>query len=100
MNSLIERFNAPLPEWLWNLKQEFFLKIWQSMLMQDCKNGDHEAMEVLMIRYWPFVDEFPEIIRKHQLRIFAREFLRHPIHSLFLLNNITKTLGEIKGDEK
>jgi len=100
MSSLTKRFNAPLPEWLFELKQAFFVKIWHSKLMQDCKSGDRKAMETLMIRYWPFVDEFPQIIRNHQLRIFAREFLRHPVGTLFLLNNIVKTLGEIKGDEK
>lgn len=99
MRSLIERFNEPLPLWLFEEKQKFFSQIWQSPLMQACKRGEPEAMETLMIRYWPFVDKFPEIIRKHQLRIFAREFLRHPVDVLFLLNNITKILGEIKGDE-
>lgn len=100
MSSLIERFNEPLPEWLWENKQALFVKIWQSKLMKNCKNGDREAMKILMIRYWPFVDEFPEVIRKHQLCIFAREFLRHPVQVLFLFDNITKTLGEKKGDEK
>ncbi len=99
MGSLTERFNKPLPEWLWGEKQKFFMLIWQSKLMQACKRGDLDAMKVLMIRYWPFVDDFPEIIRKHQLRIFIREFLRHPVDSLFLLDTVTKVLEEIRGDE-
>lgn len=100
MSSLTERFNSPLPEWLFDIKQSAFLKIWHSKLMQDCKSGNRISMQTLMIRYWDFVDEFPGIIRKHQLHIWGREFLRHPVQTLFLLNNIIKTLGEIKGDEK
>ena len=100
MSSLIERFNQLLPVWIPDIKTESHKKIMRSRLITDCRKGSKEAMKVLMIRFWPFVDEFPEFIRKHQLRISAREILRHPINALFLADTISKILGEIKGDEE
>lgn len=99
MSSILERFNEPLPWWVYGIKQESFKEIWQSTLLQDCKNTNHGAMRTLMIRFWPFVDEFPEIIEKHKSRIFVREFLRHPVAIQFLANKVSKILREIKGDE-
>lgn len=99
LSSILERFNESLPWWVQGIKQESFKKIWQSTLLQDCKNTNHGAMRILMIRFWPFVDEFPKIIKKHQQRIFVREFLRHPILISFLSDTVSKILEEIRGDE-
>ena len=100
MSSLIERFNTPLPSWIYEIKKEVRQKVMRSRLILDCREGNDEAKKILMIRYWPFVDEFSEIIRRHQLRISAREFLRHPILSLFLLDTVSKILADTREDEK
>lgn len=100
MSSLIEGFYASLPLWISEIKIESHKKIMRSRLIQHCREGNRAAMKTLMIRYWPFVDEFPEIIRKHQLRISAREFLRHPFDSFFLIDTVSKILSDIRGDEK
>jgi hypothetical protein len=72
----------------------------RSLLIINCRESDKKAMETLMIRFWPFVDVFPEIIKNHWLGIFKREFLRHPIHALFLAGTVKKILIEIKEDEQ
>ena len=100
LSSLIDRFNALLPVWIPDIKRESHKKVMRSRLILDCREGNKEAMKTLMIRYWPFVDEFPEIIRRHQIRISAREFLRHPLNSLFFIDKVSRILGEIKSDEK
>lgn len=73
-----------------------------SKLILGCREEDalKIAKKTLMIRFWPFVDEFPEIIRRHQLRIFFREFLRHPLGSIFLADAMIKILSGIRSDEK
>lgn len=100
MSSLTERFNAPLPSWIYNIKKEAHQKIMKSRLIIDCREFNEKAMKTLMIRFWPFVDEFPEVIWNHQILIFIREFLRRPIYTLFLIDTVSKTLGKIKSDEK
>lgn len=72
----------------------------KSRLILDCRESDKKAMATLMIRFWPFVDEFPKIIEKHKELIIKKEKWHYPFSIWRLASCCKEILSERKYDEE
>jgi len=106
MATLTNRFREPLPTWTAAIRNEAQEKIVSSIAARACCEGDAPAIREILIRFWPFVDVFPQIIRRGCARLIRRELITtrlakvHRILDLLSLLILAKsTLSEIERDE-
>jgi len=108
MSSLIERYNEPLPPWIHDIKVALKRDIAESRFAALSRAGDIQVMRQLILRFWPFVDVFPKLIRKGYSRLLKSELskqVKNPSYqrvkdfvNILLLAH--QTLSDIEKDEK
>src|SRR5437870_12606855 len=102
MSPLSERFEQPLPSWIEEIKEEVDARISGANFIAACRTGDLTVLRNLVVGLWPFVDEFPRIVKRGCLRLCMSDlFYRFgPGKMLSLLLRSYKTLTEIEKDEE
>jgi hypothetical protein len=97
-----DRYSKPLPGWVSDIKAGAKYKITSSIASQACREGNIPAMRQLLIVFWPFVDEFPKIVRRGCVKFIKHELMSDPGNAddlLSLLVLADKTLTLIERDE-
>ena len=102
MGTFTDRYSKPLPGWVSDIKEGVKHKVISSIASQACREGNIPALRQLLIVFWPFVDEFPKIIRRGCVKFIKHELITDPGNAddlLSLLVLADKTLTLIERDE-
>ena len=102
MGTFTDRYSRPLPGWVDDIKEEVKDKVTRSIASQVCREGNIPALRQLLIIFWPFVDEFPKIIRRGCVKFIKHELITDPGNAHDLLSLLVladKTLTLIERDE-
>ena len=102
MGTFTDRYSRPLPNWVSDIKEGVKHKVISSIAAQACREGNIPALRQLLIVFWPFVDEFPKIIRRGCVKFIKHELITDPgnAHDLLSLRVLAdKTLTLIERDE-
>lgn len=100
--TLTDRYSRPLPDWVYDIKDEVRHKVKRSTASQLCREGNIPVLRQLFIIFWPFVDEFPKIVRRGCVKFVKHELITDPGNAddlLSLLVLADKTLTLIERDE-
>ena len=103
MGTFIDRYARPLPGWVSDVKEEAKKKVIHSIAAEACYEGNVPALRQLLIVFWPFVDEFPKIVRRGCVKFIKHQLITDPGHAddlLALLVLADKTLTLIEKDEE
>ena len=103
MGTFIDRYARPLPGWVSDVKEEAKKKVIHSIAAEACYEGNVPALRQLLIVFWPFVDEFPKIVRRGCVKFIKHELITDPGHANDLLSLLVladKTLTLIEKDEE
>ena len=103
MGTLTDRYSRPLPGWVYDIKERVKDKVINSIAAQACHEGNVPALRQLLIVFWPFVDEFPKIIRRGCVKFIKRKLTTDPGNAddlLSLLVLADKTLTLLEKDEE
>ena len=66
-------------------------------LIKECRRGESEAQEELIIRYWPFINAIPDMVDDLQARVILVEPFRNFSIDIFKVVWIAKkTLDETR----
>jgi hypothetical protein len=98
-----DRYSRPLPNWVYDIKEQMKHKVTSSSASQACCEGNIPAMRKLLIIFWPFVDEFPKIVRRGCVKFIKHKLITDPGNAddlLSLLVLADKTLTLIERDEE
>jgi len=76
MNSLTDGFKQPIPAWVCEISNEALQKISRSSFATMCRTGDMRLTKNLFLRFWPFVDAFPNIINRSCVHILKKELVK------------------------
>ncbi len=100
--SLSERFDSLLPPWMQEIRVEAYQKISESRFAGLCYVGNEEAMRLLIIGLWQFVDDFPHIVGrgKRCLTRLSHVEMHGMKEMISLLRKTKKILREIQTDEE
>ena len=102
METLTDRYSRPLPDWVHDIKEDVKDKVKGSIASKVCREGNIPALQQLLVTFWPFVDQFPKIVRRGCVKFIKHELLTHPGNAddlLSLLVLADKTLTLIERDE-
>ena len=102
MGTFTDRYSRPLPNWVSDIKEGVKHKVISSIAAQACREGNIPALRQLLIVFWPFVDEFPKIIRRGCVKFIKHELITDPGNAHDLLSLLVladKTLTLIERDE-
>jgi len=102
VGTFTDRYSKPLPGWVSDIKEGVKFKVISSIASQACREGNIPALRQLLIVFWPFVDEFPKIIRRGCVKFIKHELITDPGNAddlLSLLVLADKTLTLIERDE-
>jgi hypothetical protein len=102
VGTFTDRYSKPLPGWVSDIKEGVKHKVISSIASQACRDGNIPALRQLLIVFWPFVDEFPKIIRRGCVKFIKHELITDPGNAddlLSLLVLADKTLTLIERDE-
>jgi len=102
VGTFTDRYSRPLPGWVDDIKEEVKDKVTRSIASQVCREGNIPALRQLLIIFWPFVDEFPKIIRRGCVKFIKHELITDPGNAHDLLSLLVladKTLTLIERDE-
>jgi len=103
VGTFADRYVRPLPGWVSDIKEGVKNKVINSIAAQACRQGNISALRQLLTVFWPFVDEFPKIIRRGCVKFIKHELITDPGHAddlLALLVLADKTLTLIEKDEE
>jgi hypothetical protein len=98
-----DRYSKPLPGWVSDIKEGVKSKVTSSIASQACREGNIPALRQLLIVFWPFVDEFPKIVRRGCVKFIKHQLITDPGNAddlLSLLVLADKTLTLIERDEE
>jgi len=98
-----DRYSRPLPDWVYAIKAQVKHKVTSSSASHVCCEGHIPALRKLLIIFWPFVDEFPKIVRRGCVKFIKHELITDPGNAddlLALLVLADKTLTLIERDEE
>jgi hypothetical protein len=98
-----DRYSRPLPDWVHAIKEQVKQKVTSSIAAHVCYEGNIPALRKLLIIFWPFVDEFPKIVRRGCVKFIKHELITDPGNAddlLSLLVLADKTLTLIERDEE
>ena len=102
MGIFTDRYSRPLPDWVCDIKEEVTSKVKSSIASQACREGNIPVLRQLLIVFWPFVDEFPKIVRRGCVKFIKHGLITDPGNAddlLSLLVLADKTLTLIERDE-
>jgi hypothetical protein len=103
VGTFTSRYARPLPGWVSDIKDGVKNKVIHSIAAQACREGNISALRQLLTVFWPFVDEFPKIVRRGCVKFIKHELITDPGHAddlLSLLVLADKTLTLIEKDEE
>ena len=102
METRTDRYSRPLPDWVDDIKGEVTDKVKRSIASKVCREGNIPALRQLVVIFWPFVDEFPKIVRHGCVKFIKHKLITDPGNAdelLSLLVLADKTLTLIERDE-
>jgi len=103
VGTFTDRYSRPLPDWVSDIKEEVTYKVQRSIASQVCCEGNIPALRQLLIIFWPFVDEFPKIVRRGCVKFIKHKLITDPGNAddlLSLLVLADKTLTLIEREEE
>lgn len=100
--SLVERLNQPLPYWVEEIEKEVYLRIAEAPFAVACRKGNKEVMRRLVINLWPFVDVFPDVVKRSYWKLIKPSFIFQygAGNMVQLLRKSIRVLTSIERDEK
>src|SRR3989449_5750101 len=102
MGTFTDRYSKPLPGWVSDIKEGVKFKVISSIASHACREGNIPVLRQLLIVFWPFVDEFPKIVRRGCVKFIKHGLITDPGNAddlLSLLVLADKTLTLIERDE-
>ena len=104
MGKFTDRYSRPLPDWVYAIKAQVKHKVTSSSASHVCCEGHIPALRKLLIIFWPFVDEFPKIVRRGCVKFIKHELITDPgkagdLLALLVLADKTLTLIEKEEEE-
>lgn len=102
METRTDRYSKPLPDWVYDIKDEVKSKVKGSIASKVCREGNIPSLRQLLVIFWPFVDGFPNIVRRGCVKFIKNELITDPRSAGDLLSILVladKTLTLIERDE-
>lgn len=99
---LATKFERPLPHWAEEIKKEVYTRIAEAPFAKACREGNRESMRRLIIDLWPFVDVFPDVVKRGYWRLIKPSFIfRYGAGNMLrLFRKSMHVLTSIERDEK
>lgn len=100
--TLAAKFEQPLPRWVEEIEKEVYVRIAEAPFAAACRKGNKEVMRKLIINLWPFVDVFPDVVKRSYWKLIKPSFIfRYGAGNMLqLFRKSIQVLTSIEGDEK
>ena len=96
----LARYEAPVPKWTEELKEEVRQKALATTLIPAMQRGDLRAIHAFLLGFWSFVDAFPGTIEKGRARVFKTAIRNYPFEVRAIGANATALMRKDESDHR